>query len=43
MIFILDIKTVRAVLYNVAIIGEAAASIMPEVEVAYPEIPWVDI
>lgn len=38
-----DIKTVRAVLYNVAIIGEAAASLMPEVEVAYPEIPWVDI
>ena len=38
-----DTKTVRAVLYNVAVIGEAAASLMPEVEVAYPEIPWVDI
>ncbi|BAZ17307.1 hypothetical protein NIES4071_91850 [Calothrix sp. NIES-4071] len=38
-----DMKTVRAVLYNMAVIGEAAASLMPEVEVAYPEIPWVKI
>jgi uncharacterized protein with HEPN domain len=38
-----DMRTVKAVLYNLAIIGEAAASLMPEVETAYPEIPWVDI
>jgi uncharacterized protein with HEPN domain len=38
-----DLKTVRAVLYSLAIIGEAAGSLLPEVEVDYPEIPWVDI
>ena len=38
-----DLKTVRAVLYSFALIGEAAASLLPEVEVAYPEIPWADI
>ncbi|NDJ17925.1 HepT-like ribonuclease domain-containing protein [Myxacorys almedinensis] len=38
-----DIRTVRAVLYSLAIIGEAAASLLPEVEMLYPEIPWVDI
>ncbi|NJK28683.1 MAG: DUF86 domain-containing protein [Acaryochloris sp. SU_5_25] len=38
-----DLKTVRAVLYSLALIGEAAASLLPEVEAAYPEIPWADI
>jgi uncharacterized protein with HEPN domain len=38
-----DIKTVKAVLYNLAVIGEAAGNLLPEVEVNYPEIPWVDI
>ncbi|RUT07887.1 DUF86 domain-containing protein [Dulcicalothrix desertica PCC 7102] len=38
-----DTRTIKAVLYNVAVIGEAAASLMPEAEVDYPEIPWVDI
>jgi uncharacterized protein with HEPN domain len=38
-----DLKTVKAVLYNLAIIGEAAGGLLPEVEVNYPEIPWVDI
>lgn len=38
-----DLKTVRAVLYSLAIIGEAAGSLLPEVEVDYPEISWVDI
>ncbi len=38
-----DMRTIRAVLYDLAVIGEAAASLLPEVEAAYPEIPWVDI
>lgn len=36
-----DRKTVRAVLYNLAIIGEAVRSIPPEVEDLQPEIPWL--
>jgi uncharacterized protein with HEPN domain len=38
-----DLRTVRAVLYSLAIIGEAAGSLLPEVEVIYPEILWTDI
>lgn len=38
-----DRKTIKAVLYNLAIIGEAAGSLLPEIEVLYPEIPWIDI
>jgi uncharacterized protein with HEPN domain len=38
-----DRKTVRAVLYNLAIIGEAVRSIPPEVEDLQPEIPWLDV
>ncbi len=38
-----DAKTVKAVLYNLAIIGEAAGQLLPEVELLYPEIPWVDM
>lgn len=38
-----DVKTVKAVLYNLAIIGEAVSQLLPEVEVLYPEIPWIDI
>lgn len=38
-----DPKTVKAVLYNLAIIGEAAGQLLPEVESLYPEIPWVDM
>lgn len=38
-----DPKTVKAVLYNLAIIGEVAGQLLPEVELLYPEIPWVDI
>lgn len=36
-------KTIRAVLYNLAIIGEAVVSIPSDVEAAHPEIPWIDI
>lgn len=38
-----DRKTVRAVLYNLAIIGEAVRGIPPELEVSHPEIPWDDV
>lgn len=38
-----DVKTVKAVLYNLAIIGEAVSQLLPEVEFLYPEIPWIDI
>jgi uncharacterized protein with HEPN domain len=26
-----------------AIIGEAANSLMPDIEEIYPEIPWIDV
>jgi uncharacterized protein with HEPN domain len=38
-----DRKTIRAVLYNLAIIGEAVRSIPSEVEASHPEIPWLDV
>jgi hypothetical protein len=38
-----DRKTIGAVLYNLAIIGEAARSIPPGMDALYPEIPWEDI
>lgn len=38
-----DRKTIRAVLYNLAIIGEAIRSIPPELEASHPEIPWDDV
>ncbi|GAB4239042.1 MAG: DUF86 domain-containing protein [Elainellaceae cyanobacterium] len=38
-----DRKTIRAVLYNLAIIGEAVRSIPPDVEASHPEIPWGDV
>ena len=38
-----DRKTIRAVLYDLAIVGEAVRSIPPEVEALYPEIPWLDV
>ena len=38
-----DPRTVKAVLYNMAILGEAARNLPSEVEELYPEIPWVDV
>lgn len=38
-----DEKTVKSVLYNMAIIGEAARHLPPQVEERYPHIPWVDV
>ena len=38
-----DRKTVGAVLYSLAIIGEAVRSIPPELESAHPDTPWDDV
>jgi uncharacterized protein with HEPN domain len=38
-----DRKTVRAVLYDLAIIGEAVHNIPAEMEAWHPEIPWDDV
>ena len=38
-----DRKTTRAVLYSLAIIGEAVRTIPPGLEAAHPEIPWDDV
>jgi uncharacterized protein with HEPN domain len=38
-----DARTVRAVLYDLAILGESAASLLPGIEIDYPQIPWVRI
>lgn len=38
-----DSKTVRAVLYDMAIIGESVQTIPPDVQALHPEIPWVDV
>jgi uncharacterized protein with HEPN domain len=38
-----DRKTIGAVLYNLAIIGEAVRNLPSEMEAAHPEIPWDDI
>jgi uncharacterized protein with HEPN domain len=38
--FVRDSKTFKAVLYNLAIIGEAARKTPEEVKDRYPEVPW---
>jgi uncharacterized protein with HEPN domain len=38
-----DRKTITAVLYDLAIIGEAVRNIPAELEASHPEIPWVDV
>ncbi|NJL89073.1 MAG: DUF86 domain-containing protein [Coleofasciculaceae cyanobacterium SM2_1_6] len=38
-----DRKTIRAVLYNLAIIGEAIRGIPAEIEASHPEIPWIEV
>ena len=35
-----DRRTIKASLYSLAVIGEAAASLLPEVVERYPQIPW---
>ncbi|MEM9119988.1 MAG: DUF86 domain-containing protein [Cyanobacteria bacterium P01_F01_bin.56] len=41
--FCQDRRTLKAVLYGLAVIGEATAKILPEVETSHPKIPWIDI
>ncbi|MDQ1301659.1 MAG: hypothetical protein QG637_1581, partial [Chloroflexota bacterium] len=41
--FCADAKTLKAVAWNLVIIGEAARLIPPDIESAYPSIPWVQI
>ena len=38
--FCQDRRTIKAILYSLAVIGEAAASLLPEVAELYPKIPW---
>jgi uncharacterized protein with HEPN domain len=38
-----DRKTVDAILYNLVVIGEAAAQISDETRAAAPEIPWAKV
>lgn len=35
-----DTKTVRAVMCNISILGEAVSALSPEIQSRYPEIPW---
>jgi uncharacterized protein with HEPN domain len=41
--FVRDPKTLKAVVWNLTMIGEAARHVPAEVEAAYPEIPWAKI
>jgi uncharacterized protein with HEPN domain len=38
--FIRDEKTVDAVILKLAVVGEAARHIPPEIQLRHPEIPW---
>lgn len=38
-----DDKTVDAVIRNIEVIGEAAASIPDEVQARYPDLPWPEM
>ncbi|MEI6430138.1 MAG: DUF86 domain-containing protein [Pseudanabaena sp. ELA607] len=38
--FCADAKTVKAILYDLAVIGEAARSLLPDIQDVYPELPW---
>jgi uncharacterized protein with HEPN domain len=33
-------RTIKAVLYNIAVIGEAARNVPTEVRAGYPNVPW---
>ena len=41
--FCADAKTVKAVLYDLAVIGEAARSLLPDIQDVYPELPWEEM
>jgi uncharacterized protein with HEPN domain len=38
-----DPKTLKAVMANLVVIGEAAAHVPEEVSAAHPEVPWSDM
>ena len=38
--FASDERTIEAVSYNLAVIGEAASNMPPEIQTHYPDIPW---
>jgi uncharacterized protein with HEPN domain len=38
-----DRRTQQAVAYNLAVLGEAAKSVSPELRKRYPDVPWVDM
>jgi uncharacterized protein with HEPN domain len=38
--FVSDMKTVKAVAFEVSLIGEAASHIPDEVRTRYPQVPW---
>ena len=41
--FCTDAKTLKAVVWNLTVIGEAARHVPSHVEAAFPEIPWPQI
>jgi uncharacterized protein with HEPN domain len=41
--FVSDPKTFDAVVRNLIIIGEAARQIPPEIETAFPDLPWFEM
>lgn len=41
--FCVDAKTVKAVLYDLAVIGEAARSLLPDIQDVYPDLPWEEM
>lgn len=41
--FCADAKTVKAVLYDLAVIGESARSLLPDIQDVYPELPWQEM
>jgi uncharacterized protein with HEPN domain len=41
--FVADPKTFDAVVRNLIIVGEAARQIPPEIEAAYPDLPWAEM
>ncbi|MDH7499588.1 MAG: DUF86 domain-containing protein [candidate division NC10 bacterium] len=38
--FSTDTKTLKAIVWDLMLIGEATRHVPPEVEEAYPEVPW---
>jgi uncharacterized protein with HEPN domain len=41
--FCQDRRTLKAVLCRLAVMGEAAASLLPEVQATHPRVPWAQI